>query len=175
MLPRCGRAAHICEANYFATSSPCCNCTFLKLSNSQLIIFMKQVANSDKATGQLLHAGRQKQQPTWKNSLFSRIVSCETLLLGEQLALHFRRCPALLSLRDISPHYGESPSSAELSQLDRFWLQLHCLQFFFQIVQFPLRFQSAQPNISLSRCHRERLYPPNVIVEYPCFRVNRNI
>ena len=35
MLPRCGRAAHICEANYFATSSPCCNCTFLKLSNSQ--------------------------------------------------------------------------------------------------------------------------------------------
>ena len=160
MLPRCGRAAHICEANYFATSSPCCNRTFLKLSNSlidclcetswkfgqgngaiaarwqakarveppfagcgrlvsleasfpsnkpqatekffgaavfqkccrgvgeqptfakqiqfcnlffllqlhslklansQLIIFMKQVANSDKATGQLLHAGRQKQ------------------------------------------------------------------------------------------------------------------
>ena len=34
MLPRCGRAAHICEANYFATSSPCCNRTFLKLSNS---------------------------------------------------------------------------------------------------------------------------------------------
>ena len=33
----------------------------LKLANSQLIIFMKQVANSDKATGQLLHAGRQKQ------------------------------------------------------------------------------------------------------------------
>ena len=129
MLPRCGRAAHICEANYFATSSPCCNCTFLKLSNSQLIIFMKQVANSDKATGQLLHAGRQKQQPTWKNSLFSRIVSCETLLLGEQLALHFRRCPALLSLRDISPHCGESPSSAELSQLDRFCLRLVAYSF----------------------------------------------
>ena len=33
----------------------------LKLANSQLIIFMKQVANSDKATGQLQHAGRQKQ------------------------------------------------------------------------------------------------------------------
>ena len=61
MLPRCGRVAHICGANYFATSSPCCNCTFLKLSNSQLIIFMKQVANSDKATGQLQHTGRQKQ------------------------------------------------------------------------------------------------------------------
>ena len=30
---------------------------FLKLTNSQL----KQVANSDKATGQLQHAGRQKQ------------------------------------------------------------------------------------------------------------------
>jgi len=34
---------------------------FLKLTNSQLIIFMKQVTNSDKATGQLQHAGRQKQ------------------------------------------------------------------------------------------------------------------
>ena len=34
MLPRCGRAAHVCEANYFATSFPCCNRTFLKLSNS---------------------------------------------------------------------------------------------------------------------------------------------
>ena len=34
---------------------------FLKLANSKLAIFMKQVANSDKATGQLQHAGRQKQ------------------------------------------------------------------------------------------------------------------
>ena len=34
---------------------------FLKLTNSQLDYFMKQVANSDKATGQLQHAGRQKQ------------------------------------------------------------------------------------------------------------------
>ena len=34
---------------------------FLKLTNSQLIIFIKQVTNSDKATGQLQHAGRQKQ------------------------------------------------------------------------------------------------------------------
>ena len=34
---------------------------FLKLSNSKLAAFMKQVANSDKATGQLQHAGRQKQ------------------------------------------------------------------------------------------------------------------
>ena len=34
---------------------------FLKLANSKLAIFIKQVANSDKATGQLQHAGRQKQ------------------------------------------------------------------------------------------------------------------
>ena len=34
---------------------------FLKLANSKLAIFMKQVANSDKATGQLQHDGRQKQ------------------------------------------------------------------------------------------------------------------
>ena len=34
---------------------------FLNLQIQNLIIFMKQVANSDKATGQLQHAGRQKQ------------------------------------------------------------------------------------------------------------------
>ena len=34
---------------------------FLKLPNSELAALMKQVANSDKATGQLQHAGRQKQ------------------------------------------------------------------------------------------------------------------
>ena len=33
---------------------------FLKLTNLQLDCFMKQVANSDKATGQLQHAGRQR-------------------------------------------------------------------------------------------------------------------
>ena len=34
---------------------------FLKLPNSELAALMKQVTNSDKATGQLQHAGRQKQ------------------------------------------------------------------------------------------------------------------
>ena len=34
---------------------------FLILPNLELAALMKQVANSDKATGQLLHAGRQKQ------------------------------------------------------------------------------------------------------------------
>ena len=34
---------------------------FLKLPNSKLAAFMKQAANSNKATGQLQHAGRQKQ------------------------------------------------------------------------------------------------------------------
>ena len=55
------------EQPTFAKQIQFCNLFFLlqlhslKLANSQLIIFMKQVANSDKATGQLLHAGRQKQ------------------------------------------------------------------------------------------------------------------
>ena len=55
------------EQPTFAKQIRFCNLFFLlqlhslKLANSQLIIFMKQVANSDKATGQLLHAGRQKQ------------------------------------------------------------------------------------------------------------------
>ena len=54
------------EQPTFAKQIQFCNLFFLlqlhslKLANSQLIIFMKQVANSDKATGQLLHAGRQK-------------------------------------------------------------------------------------------------------------------
>ena len=34
---------------------------FLNLQIQNLIIFMKQVENSDKATGQLQHTGRQKQ------------------------------------------------------------------------------------------------------------------
>ena len=36
----------------------------------------------------------------------------------------FKGCLALLSLRDISPHCGESSLSAELSQLDRSCLRL---------------------------------------------------
>ncbi|MEE0380743.1 MAG: hypothetical protein UD299_10140 [Ruminococcus sp.] len=43
---------------------------------------MKQVANSDKATGQLQHAGRQKIGFSKSNFCF---VSCETLLLGKPL------------------------------------------------------------------------------------------
>ena len=61
MLPRCGRAAHICEANYFFKLVFLLQLHFLKLTNSQFDYFMKQIANSDKATGQLQHAGRQKQ------------------------------------------------------------------------------------------------------------------
>ena len=43
---------------------------------------MKQVANSDKATWQLQHAGRQKIGFSKSNFCF---VSCETLLLGKPL------------------------------------------------------------------------------------------
>ena len=45
----------------FAICFSCCNCIFWNLPIRNFMIFMKQVANSDKATGQLQHAGRQKQ------------------------------------------------------------------------------------------------------------------
>ena len=62
MLARCGRAAHICGANEILQSlASLQQLHFLKLPNSELGAFMKQVANSDRATGQLQHAGRQKQ------------------------------------------------------------------------------------------------------------------
>ena len=57
-----GRAAHICGANEILQSlASLLQLHFLKLPNSELGAFMKQVANSDRATGQLQHAGRQKQ------------------------------------------------------------------------------------------------------------------
>ena len=65
VLQKCCRG--VGEQPTFAKQIRFCNLFFLlqlhslKLANSQLIIFMKQVGNSDKATGQLLHAGRQKQ------------------------------------------------------------------------------------------------------------------
>ena len=62
MLPRCGRVAHICEANCI------CNKFFLlqlhvfkTFKFRQSCIMSIKVASSDKATGQLQHAGRQKQ------------------------------------------------------------------------------------------------------------------
>ena len=61
MLARCGRAAHICEANWFCSLFFLLQLQFLKLPNSELAALMKQVTNSNKATGQLQHAGRQKQ------------------------------------------------------------------------------------------------------------------
>ena len=45
----------------FAVWFSCCNCISWNLPICNWIVFMKQVANSDKATGQLQHAGRQKQ------------------------------------------------------------------------------------------------------------------
>ena len=59
---------------------------FLKLPNSKLAAFMKQAANSNKATGQLQHAGRQKQG--W-NPLLPDVkdrFSQEELLLGKPIA-----------------------------------------------------------------------------------------
>ena len=47
-----------------------------------------------------------------------------TFVKGDSLSPIFKGCLALLSLRDISPHCGESSLSAELSQLDRSCLRL---------------------------------------------------
>ena len=72
------------------------------------------------------------------------------------------------------PHLGSI--FKKLLHRKTFWLPAaRCLQFSFQIIQFPLRFQSTQSNVPLGRCHSKRLYPANIIIENPCFRVNRNI
>ena len=62
MLPRCGRAAHICEANsILQTVFPAAIAYFETVKFKQSRIMRIKVANSSKATGQLQHAGRQKQ------------------------------------------------------------------------------------------------------------------
>ena len=62
MLPRCGRAAHICEANSILQSVfPAAIACFKTFKFRQSCIMSVKVVNSDKATGQLQHAGRQKQ------------------------------------------------------------------------------------------------------------------
>ena len=62
MLPRCGRAAHICEANSILQSVfPAAIAYFKTFKFRQSCIMRVKVVNSDKATGQLQHAGRQKQ------------------------------------------------------------------------------------------------------------------
>ena len=57
----------------FAVWFSSCNCIFWNLPIRNLIDFMKQVANSDKATGQLQQAGRQKQG--W-NPLLPDVADC---------------------------------------------------------------------------------------------------
>ena len=52
---------HLRSKFNFAICFPCCNCIFWNCQIRNFMICMKQVANSDKATGQLQHAGRQKQ------------------------------------------------------------------------------------------------------------------
>ena len=62
MLPRCGRAAHICEANRILQPVfPAAIACFETVQFKQSRIMRIKVVNSDKATGQLQHAGRQKQ------------------------------------------------------------------------------------------------------------------
>ena len=62
MLARCGRVAHICEANLILQSVfPAAIAFFEAVKFKQSWIMRIKAANSDKATGQLQHAGRQKQ------------------------------------------------------------------------------------------------------------------
>ena len=62
MLPRCGRAAHICGANRILQPVfPAAIAYFKTVQFKQSEIMSIKVVNSDKATGQLQHAGRQKQ------------------------------------------------------------------------------------------------------------------
>ena len=62
MLPRCGRVAHICEANLILQSVfPAAIAFFEAVKFKQSWIMRIKAANSDKATGQLQHAGGQKQ------------------------------------------------------------------------------------------------------------------
>ena len=52
---------HLRSKFVFENCCSCCNCIYENCPIRNLISFMRQVANSDKATGQLQHAGRQKQ------------------------------------------------------------------------------------------------------------------
>ena len=62
MLPRCGRAAHICEANSILQSVfPAAIACFKTFKFRQSCIMSVKVVNSDKTTRQLQHTGRQKQ------------------------------------------------------------------------------------------------------------------
>ena len=59
---RCGRVAHICGANSILQSVfPAAIACFKIFKFRQSCIMSVKVASSDKATGQLQHAGRQKQ------------------------------------------------------------------------------------------------------------------
>ena len=62
MLPRCGRAAHICGANeIYKYVFPAAIAFFKAFKFKQSCIMRIKTVNSSKATGQLQHAGRQKQ------------------------------------------------------------------------------------------------------------------
>ena len=89
MLPRCGRVAHICEANLILQSVfPAAIAFFEAVKFKQSWIMRIKAANSDKATGQLQHAGRQKQgwNPFCRTLkiVFPKNISVATVLL-EQL------------------------------------------------------------------------------------------
>ena len=62
MLPRCGRVAHVCEANLILRFGiPAAIAFFETVQFKQSCIMKIKVVDSSKATGQLQYAGRQKQ------------------------------------------------------------------------------------------------------------------
>ena len=62
MLARCGRVAHICGANLILQLCfPAAIACFETVQFRKSCIMKIKVENSDKATGQLQHTGRQKQ------------------------------------------------------------------------------------------------------------------
>ena len=67
----------------FATLFSCCNCIFETVQFKQSCIMRIKVANSDKATGQLQHAGRQKQGVEPPFAGCERSVSLREVLLGK--------------------------------------------------------------------------------------------
>ena len=95
MLPRGGRAAHICEANLFLKFVfPAAIACFKTFKFRQSYIMRIKVVSSDKATGQLQHAGRQKQG--W-NPLLPDAKDCfpkEQVLLRKTNCIQFGKAGA---------------------------------------------------------------------------------
>ena len=99
MLPRCGRAAHICEANYFfQIGFPAAIACFKTFKFRQSYIMRIKVVSSDKATGQLQHAGRQKQGWPPFCRMWKTVFPKSKFFLGKPIASNSARLGHIPSL-----------------------------------------------------------------------------